>query len=149
MSWVELTQGTITLHPGDAYAVVASIKNNHTPDDIKGLLASRGLTLLDYGEQSDRPSLTPDPDPGYRTVEVMAKATVAGSIPWSVPFPASLVDSSHIVRAWVDSSPPATSEAAPNETLPASAFAPVTQVVPWPRTSARGRRREGLVRRRL
>jgi hypothetical protein len=115
MSWVPLPSGDITLKPGAAYAVIASVRLTHSKADLLAAAAQKGLHVYDFAEQSDRPALGVDPDNGYRFIALAAMASAVGSIPWEVPFPLSLADSSHVVRAWVDESP---QQATP--TLPAS-----------------------------
>lgn len=131
MTWNELPQGeAIAIEPGASYAVVASVKASHSAADVQQLVESKGLTLLDYAEEGARAGLGPDPRaPGYRMVAATATATEAGELPWSVPWPLSLVDGSGIVRAWVA---PAGSPPAPAPGLPAPAIpTPATPSI-WP-----------------
>lgn len=102
MAWTSLPDGdSITFRPGYSYAVVASVKANHSRSDILALVAGKGLRVFDYAEEGERAGLGPDPKaPGYRTIALEAMATSSGRVPWSVPWPASIVDGSTVVRAW-------------------------------------------------
>jgi hypothetical protein len=106
VTWSPLPDGeALELAPGQLYAVVASVKANHTTADIQAIAAGKGLTLTDYAEEGQRAGLGPDPRaPDYRYVAAIAVARSAGSIPWGVPWPLSMFDDSHVVRAWT--SPP-------------------------------------------
>jgi hypothetical protein len=100
--WTPITEGeAIAFSPGNAYAIVASVKATHTASEIRAMAAARGLTLTDYAEEGERPGLGPDPrGPAYRYVAAAGNASAAGSLPWGVPWPVSLFDGSEIVRAW-------------------------------------------------
>ena len=102
MAWSQLPDGeAITFRPGYSYAVVASVKASHSRADVVGLVAGKGLRIFDYAEEGERAGLGPDPrSPGYRAVALEATASKAGSVPWSVPWPASMVDGSSVLRAW-------------------------------------------------
>jgi len=102
VGWTALPSGdAVAFRPGYIYAVVASVKANHIRADILAMVAGKGLNVFDYAEEGQRLGLGPDPkSPGYRAVALEATATRAGSVPWSVPFPASIVDGSGILRAW-------------------------------------------------
>ena len=102
MTWTALPAGEpLALLPGRAYAIVASVKATHTAADLEAVARGRGLTLVDYAEEGERPGLGPDPrGPAYRYVAAIATAAAAGALPWAVPFPVSLLDSSHLVDAW-------------------------------------------------
>lgn len=119
MAWTELPAGDgITLAPGELLALVASVKASHSAADLQAFAAKRGLSVLDYAEEGQRAGLGPDPDaPGYRYVAATARAGQALSLPWSVPWPLSMVDSSSLVRAWK---------------APPSALAPVAPPAPAP-----------------
>jgi hypothetical protein len=126
MAWRELPAGeAIALAPGNSYAVVASVKANHTRADVLELLQGKGLAVFDYAEQGERAGLGPDPrTPRYRAIALEAVAARAGEVPWSVPFPASVVDGSSIVKAWTaPPGPPPPAPAPPR--APLSAIAPV------------------------
>jgi hypothetical protein len=102
LGWRELPSGmALHIQPGNAYAVVASVKVAHSKDAILRIAANHGLTVTDYAEEGQRAGLGPDPDsPGYRYIAVTAVASAANSLPWAAPWPVSIADSSHIVRAW-------------------------------------------------
>jgi hypothetical protein len=118
----------LTLVPGAFYAVVASVKSSHTQADLQAFAQKRGLVLLDYAEQGQRVGLGPDPrSPGYKYVAAIARATDAGSIPGSVPWPASMFDSSALVSAW---SAPAGSAPATAPPAPLPPPAPVSPLPP-------------------
>ena len=103
LTCLELSNGQdIPIQNGITYAVVASVKATHAQAAIINLVQRHGLTVFDYAEQGQRAGLGPDPNsPDYRYIALSAVATKDGAtIPWSAPWPASMVDSSHIVRAW-------------------------------------------------
>lgn len=130
MTWQALPEGdAITFQPGWFYAVIASVKASHSVADIHALAQKRGLVLGDYAEQGTRPGLGPDPrTPDYRYVAAIAQAQAAGSLPWGVPWPFSMVDDSHLVEAWA--SPPGVAPPAPS---PGPAPAPAARTAPlWP-----------------
>ena len=106
MGWTALPSGdAVAFKPGYIYAVVASVKANHSRSDILALVAKKGLRVFDYAEEGQRAGLGPDPDsPSYRAIALQAVASSAGSVPWSVPWPLSMADSSSLVHAW--ESPP-------------------------------------------
>ena len=120
MAWRELADGEpIALRRGYAYAVVASVKASHTRADVLALVAGKGLHVYDYAEEGERVDLGPDPkSPRYRAIALEAVAGDAGEVPWSVPWPASLVDGSSIVRAW--EAPPGLPPPAPRPPAPAA-----------------------------
>lgn len=127
-TWTKLEEGEpLELEPGVTYAVVASVKATHTPLNIKAMINRKGMALVDYAEEGERAGLGPDPrGPDYRYVAAMARALEGGSIPWSVPWPLSMVDSSSIVDAWssrdtlAEDRPPAPPLPAPRPTSPAT-----------------------------
>lgn len=129
--WTALPEDqALQLVPGQAYAVVASVKASHTAADLRAFAAKRGLTVTDYAEQGARAGLGPDPrSPDYKYVAAIATATAPGSIPWSVPWPLSMVDSSSLVSAW--SEPAGVSSPAPALTSPSSPAAPAMPPI-WP-----------------
>lgn len=103
MAWSALPSGEdVSLRPGDFYAFVASVKAGHSRADLEELAKSKwALVLVDYAEQGARAGLGPDPrTPDYRYVAAIVQATETGTIPWSVPWPLSMVDSSSLVQAW-------------------------------------------------
>jgi hypothetical protein len=105
----------IAVRSGFLYAVVASVKNSHSAADIRSLLTTKyGLQIGDYQDPAPGPS--PDGD-GYRLValQAMATRTLDQSIPWAVPSPLSLFDSSRILRGW--SAPPAAPLATPGASV--------------------------------
>jgi hypothetical protein len=105
MSWVELPIGQdIPIQKDVSYAVVASVKADHLQAQIEGIAQKHNLAVFRYAEQGQQAGLGPDPNsPDYRYVALSATADAdGGTIPWSVPWPVSMVDSSHIVRAWRD-----------------------------------------------
>lgn len=128
MTWNALPAGdAIALVPANYYAVVASLKATHSQADVTAMAAARGLTLLDYAEQGTRAGLGPDPrSPDYRYIAAMAVAQAAGTLPWSVPWPLSLVDGSQIVSAWTN--PPTT--IVPTEPAPPAPIAPLAPASP-------------------
>lgn len=103
MAWTALPTGDdLALQAGEIVAVVASVKASHSAADLAAFAAKRGLTVTDYAEEGQRPGLGPDPrGPGYRYVEAIATVGQGVSLPWSVPFPLSILDSSQLVHAWV------------------------------------------------
>jgi hypothetical protein len=107
VTWTALPDGEgLELVAGQLYAVVASVKANHSAADLRALALARGLVLTDYAEQGARAGLGPDPrSPDYRYVAAIAQATQNGSLRWGVPWPISMADDSHLVQAWT--SPPA------------------------------------------
>jgi len=130
MAWTALAPSAgLSLVPGAFYAVVASVKASHTQADLEAFAARRGLRLVDYAEQGDRAGLGPDPrSPDYRYVAAIAQASLGGSIPGSVPWPASIFDSSALVAAW--SAPPGTIAPAAPPIPPAPP--PVRSALPVP-----------------
>lgn len=110
MAWVRLPDGAdVSLKPGFFYAFVASLKKSHTQTDVAKIALKKGLTLIDYVEEGQRAGLGPDPRaPDYREIAATALATVATTLPWEVPWPASLFDDSKLVEAW--ESPPETNQ---------------------------------------
>jgi hypothetical protein len=121
MAWRALPAGeSIRFRPGYSYAVVASVKANHSKADILSMVSGKGLTVYDYAEQGERAGLGPDPKtPSYREIALEATSGASGSVPWSVPWPASIVDGSSILEAW--EAPTATAPLAPVPTsTPAS-----------------------------
>jgi hypothetical protein len=125
MAWRTLPAGdSIEFKPGYIYAVVASVKANHTRPSILSLVSGKGLRVFDYAEQGERVGLGPDPkSPAYRAVALQAVASKAGSVPWSVPWPASMIDGSSVLEAWEappGAAPPAPAPSAPSRTVVAS-----------------------------
>jgi hypothetical protein len=106
VTWTALpADETLELVAGQLYAVVASVKANHSAADIHAIAAKKGLQITDYAEQGERVGLGPDPrSPDYRYVAAVALATTEASLPWGVPWPLSMADDSHLVQAWT--SPP-------------------------------------------
>ena len=95
MAWSELNQadGDIQTQPPNFYAFDASVKTSHTKDDIIALAQKHGLTnIIDYREEA-----VVD---GYREVGVVAQATSSSKLPWALPWPLSMGDSSKVLRAW-------------------------------------------------
>jgi hypothetical protein len=119
MNWTPLPDGeSLALAPGQLYAVVASVKANHSAADVQAIANKKGLTLTDYAEQGQRAGLGPDPrSPDYRYVAAIAVASTAATLPWGVPWPLSMADDSHLVQAWT--SPPAAAPALPTPAAPA------------------------------
>ena len=117
MAWSELNQsdGDIVTAPPNFYAFDASVKTSHTRADIIALAQKHGLTnIVDYREE------TPNGD--YREVGVVAQATSSSKLPWSLPWPLSMTDDSHVIRAWVtppgeQTTPPSTSSPTSNTPL--------------------------------
>ena len=93
--WTELSSDNdIQTQPPNFYAFDASVKTSHTKDDIIALAQKHGLTnIVDYREEA-----VVD---GYREVGVVAQATSSSKLPWSLPWPLSVGDSSKVLRAWV------------------------------------------------
>ncbi len=114
MTWQALPDGeAIVFQPGWYYAIVASVKTNHSAADIHAIAQGRGLVLGDYREEGpNEPGFGPDPrGPDYRYVAVIAQAQGPGKLPWGVPWPASMFDDSQVVLA--SESPPGVAPAAP------------------------------------
>lgn len=113
MTFAPLAEGeALTFQPGWYYAIIASVKATHSAADIHAIAQKRGLVLGDYAEEGSRPGLGPDPrGPDYRYVAAIAQAQTAGSLPWGVPWPASMFDDSHLVEAWA--APPGVAPPAP------------------------------------
>lgn len=108
MGWVPLPVGSaISTQAGAAYAVVASIKSSHTQSDITSIAKGKGLNVYSFEDLGADGS-------DYRFVRVAATAVSSGSIPWSAPWPLSLLDGSHITQAWVDVKP-TSNEATPGD----------------------------------
>lgn len=103
MGWTAIPSGTsLALAPGNAVAVVASVKASHSQADLDAFAQKRGITVVDYAEQGQRPGLGPDPNgPGYRYVAAAGTASQAVSVPWQAPWPLSMFDESQLVEAWV------------------------------------------------
>lgn len=99
MSWTALPAGQdVVIIPGN-YAAVAMIDNGHTQADVLGAAGDYGLKVFQYFDNVAVPGQTPRA--GYRFVSAQAQALgKGGTIPWSVPFPLSLANSSHLVEAW-------------------------------------------------
>jgi hypothetical protein len=94
MGWTPLPDGSdLSIQPGDAYAVVASVSTSHSKADIVSQLTGRGLTIYSYTEG---PVAN-----GYRPVTLAATANKSGSVPWAPSFPASLVAHYRLQSAWV------------------------------------------------
>lgn len=133
-TWSKLPEGeALELEPGVTYAVVASVKATHSPLSIKAMINRKAMALLDYAEEGERAGLGPDPRaPDYRYVAAMARALEGGSIPWSIPWPLSLVDDSAIVEAW--SSRDTLSSDRPPPTPPLPTPRPTSPATPpiWP-----------------
>jgi hypothetical protein len=103
VSWSELSpSGPIVVAAGTSVAVVASVKTSLTKDDLEAFAAKKGLVISDYAEEGQRAGLGPDPRaPDYRYVAAIALASRDVSLPWEVPWPASMFNDSQIVSAWV------------------------------------------------
>lgn len=131
MAWKALASGdSITLRPGYVYAVVASVKANHSREDVLALVAKKGLRVFDYAEQGERAGLGPDPkSPSYRAIALEAVATAGVTVPWSVPWPASMLDGSSILEAWEAPPGAALTLPAPSPS-PAPASSPTAQPAP-------------------
>ncbi len=93
--WQQLNEhdGDIAITPPNFYAVVASIKSTHSKSDILQIAAQHGLSVFQYDEW-------PDNGTGYRQVAAQAQAVGSSSIPWHVPFPLSVADSSRVTQVW-------------------------------------------------
>jgi hypothetical protein len=102
-AWTALAEGDdLSLPPGALVAVIASVKASHSAADLQAFASQHGITLTDYAEEGQRPGLGPDPrGPGYRYIAAAGTVGAGGlSLPWSVPFPLSIVDGSGLVEAW-------------------------------------------------
>lgn len=101
MVWTELPQGKdVPVNAGYFYAAVAMVKSDHAPTTITEFVAKKGLQIIDYQDpvQDDRYPA----DSGYRVVAIQAVATKdVGTLPWSLPFPLSMFDSSRLLHVWV------------------------------------------------
>lgn len=119
MTWSVVPEGdAISLSPGDRVAVVASVKASHTLDDVHAFASARGLTLDDLVEEGSRAGLGPDPrGPDYRYVAAEGLASQGVDLPWSAPWPLSMLDGSQLVAAWT--SPPGAAPPAPDPPSPA------------------------------
>lgn len=102
MAWAPAPDGeAIALAQGQSLAVVASVKRSHAAADLAAFARTRGLTLTDYAEEGQRLGLGPDPDaPDYRYVAAVARASRPVMLPWSAPWPVSMLDGSTLVHAW-------------------------------------------------
>jgi hypothetical protein len=97
----------IRVAPGATYHVIASVKNKHSMKSLAVKMGAWGVKLVGARDQVDARELgVPPAPPGYRLVQVMATATRAGTMPWSVPSPLSVLDGSTVVVAWTDRPPP-------------------------------------------
>jgi hypothetical protein len=122
--WTAIAEGDdISLSPGDRVAVVASVKASHSLADLGEFAAARGITLDDIAEEGSRPGLGPDPRaPDYRYVAAEGLASQAVSLPWSAPWPLSMVDGSELVAAWT--APPGLAAPPPQPPSPAPPSGP-------------------------
>jgi hypothetical protein len=96
----------VRVQPGAKYVVLASVKDKHSLKEIATRAGSWGVTIT--GARDHVPAAefgVPAPAPGYRLVQAMATATRAGAMPWKVPSPLSIFDSSSVVLAWTDTPP--------------------------------------------
>ena len=102
--WVQLSpkDGDIAIKKGYTYRGTASVKANHSKQDILTAVAGYGLKVLGYAEL---PPVT-----GYKNVSITALALQDGaSLPWGVPWPLSVADSSSVTTAFAlapDAAPP-------------------------------------------
>jgi hypothetical protein len=124
LDWQPLPDGQPVLaQPGYYYAVVAMV--DVPQSKIESMAAGYGLTILasTYQDNADPNSATPPLPPaksGYRYVAGQAVVTGAGGeIPWSVPAPFSLFDSSTLIHAWGAPPPSAPPGPLPTLTCPA------------------------------
>lgn len=93
----ELPRGKdIRVVPGNTYEVLAEVKRRHTLRALVVRLEGYGIDVL--SARDDVPGPHAD---GYRLVELRARSTRAGVLPWAVPKPLSFFDKSHVVRAWI------------------------------------------------
>jgi hypothetical protein len=98
MSWTALPQGdAIALKAGYFYAAVAQVKNSHDAAFVRNTLKNKGLTIVELQDPAQGQT-APD---GYRIVATQVFAPKdGGSVPWGVPWPISIADDSHLLRAW-------------------------------------------------
>jgi hypothetical protein len=124
VSWSELSPSApIVVAAGTSVAVVASVKASLSKDDLDAFALKRGLVVTDYAEEGQRAGLGPDPrGPDYRYVAAIALASRDVSLPWVVPWPASMFNDSQIVSAWVGeaSNVPAPTPPAPEAPRPSA-----------------------------
>lgn len=120
MAWNPLVEsnGDIAITPPNFYAVVASVKSTHSKDNILKIAAKHNLNVFQYEEW-------PDDGGGYRQIAAQGQAIGSASLPWHVPFPLSVADSSHIIQAWASAPemsptkppPPPVSQALPTRII--------------------------------
>lgn len=132
MPWTELDPTKpVQAAAGELFAAVASVKKSHPEATIREILTGKGLSVVDYAEQGQRPGLGPDPSSGYRYVAVMVEATRGASIPTEVPFPLSVFDASHVVRLWELQGGAPTPNVLPAPPAPGAPVRPAAPS-PWP-----------------
>ena len=102
-SWAALAKDSpIVVPAGTALAVVASVKASHDETNLRAFALKRGLVITDFATEGQRAGLGPDPrGPDYHYVAAIATATQSLSLPWEVPWPASMFDDSQVVSAWL------------------------------------------------
>lgn len=100
--WTQLPDGQdVNIAPGFEYAAVALVKNNHQPSEVKSAITSRSLKISDLKDPSPQPAWAPPPPSGYRYIATIVEATKPGGVlPWSAPWPISVLDSSKLMRVW-------------------------------------------------
>lgn len=130
--WTALAAGDAVSVPAGSYlAIVASVKASHTEADLFAFAHAHGLSIVDYAEQGERAGLGPDPrSPGYRYVAAIASSPGGVDLPWSVPWPLSMVDGSTLVSAWTSPATPIVPAAPP---LPSPSPAPAMKT--WQRAA--------------
>jgi hypothetical protein len=133
VNWQALPNGQeILVQAGVYYAVVALV--DVPAAKIHSMASGYGLSIIDstYVDSVDPSSTTPPLPPapsGYRYVAGQAVGQQSGAtIPWSVPSPWSLFDSSTLVNAWAGE-PAGSSQPLPAVTCPAKPS-------PWPAAAA-------------
>lgn len=132
MTWTALPEGEkIVVPKGATLAVVASVKTSHTAADLQAFAQKRGLVLSDFAVEGQRVGLGPDPrGPDYHYVAATGTATSDVTLPWEVPWPASMFDDSKVIQAWLGTGLTPASPPAPAPAPPAPATLP-SVAVPW------------------
>jgi hypothetical protein len=132
--WAPVAAGDdIKLSPGDRVALVASVDITHSLAELASFASARGILLDDLADETTRTGLGPDPRaPGYKYVAAEGLASQEVTLPWSVPWPLSMMDGSQLVAAWTappGAAPPTPTPPAP--TRPAPALLPSMLPLLW------------------
>jgi hypothetical protein len=101
----ELHRGKkVSLEPGVTYSALATVDKKHSIKDLTARCSTYGVHVVNARDNVDHAEFDVDKPPGdHRLVHVTAKATKKTTMPWGVPSPLNVFDSTSLLRVWTGS----------------------------------------------